>query len=224
MWKLTQNEKGRFFKLQIGKVKLLVTTRDGITPLEVEGIKGEPVNLKQIHSSRIFLVNEFFPRKGVMGDGLITGKKALPIGVKTADCYPVFIFDKNFRVVSVLHAGWRGTRLKIVYKAVKIIRDYLGIPPGNLVAAFGPGIGAENYEVGEDVARFFDVGVVRKDGKIFLDLFKENKRQLEDAGVREILPPPGDTFKDSSLFYSYRRDGKIKGLLWSIIEIGGEHG
>ncbi len=224
MWKLIETPEGRFFKLQTGKVKLLVTTKDGLLPLKTEGIKREPVNLKQIHSNRIFLINEYFPRSGVMGDGLITSKEALPIGVKTADCYPIFLFDKNFKVATVLHAGWRGTKSKIAEKAVRIIREIFSIEPENLVAAFGPGIGGENYEVGQDVAQFFDVGIIRKSGKIYLDLFEENRKQLEDAGVREIVPPPGDTYRDSELFYSYRRDGKIKGLLWSIIEIGGNHG
>ncbi len=224
MWKLVENSKGRFFRISTGGVKLFVTTKDGLAPLESEGIKGEPINLKQVHSNRVFLVTEHFPGNGVMGDGLITLKTFLPIGVKTADCYPIFLFDKNFKIAAVLHAGWRGTRLRIVEKALEIIHRVSNVAPEELIAAFGPGIGGENYEVGEDVAKFFDIGVIRKNGRIYLDLFEENKKQLRDAGVREIIPPPGDTYRDSEFFYSYRRDGKIKGLLWSIIVIGGNHG
>ena len=105
-----------------------------------------------------------------------------------------------------------------------MIKDLAGIEADTLIVAFGPGISGESYEVREDVARFFDVGIIRKDGKIFLDLVKENIKQARDCGVTKIVPPPGDTYSDEELFFSYRRENGNNGVMWSIIGLGGYHG
>ncbi len=222
-WQLVENSAGKYFRMKIGDTVLFVTTTDGFAPLRADGFKEKPVNLHQVHSDRVFIINRYFPQEGVDGDGLITFEKGLFVAVKTADCYPIFILDKDSKVASVVHAGWRGTKAEIARKAVRLIKKLRGIEPSNLIAVFGPGISGEHYEVGEDVARFFNHGLVRKDGRIFLDLLKENIAQLEEEGIEEFVPPPGDTYS-SPLFYSFRRERMIKGLMWSIIGIGGNHG
>ncbi len=223
-WKLVKNPKGRYFRIEKGDTELYITTKDGFDPLREDGFYHNPINLHQIHSDRIYIVNKYFPRSGVDGDGLITFEPGIYIAIKTADCYPIFVFDEDSKVASVVHAGWRGTAKRILKKAVRMIKDLAGIEAGKLIVAFGPGISGESYEIGEDVARFFDVGVIRKDGKIFLDLVKENVKQAEDCGINRIILPPGDTYLEENLFYSYRRENGNNGLMWSIIGLGGHHG
>jgi len=223
-WQLVKNSYGRYFKLVKGKTELYVTTKDGFAPLRKDGFTHDPINLHQIHSDRIYVVNKYFPHSGVDGDGLITFDPGLYIAIKTADCYPIFVFDEDSKVAAVVHAGWRGTAQKILMKAVKMIKDLAGINADKLIVAFGPGISGDNYEVGEDVAKYFDVGVVRRDGKIYLDLVKENIKQAEDCGISRIVFPPGDTYSEEDLFFSYRRENGNNSLMWSIIGLGGYHG
>lgn len=223
-WHLIENPRGKYFYLKYGNTELYITTKDGFEPLREDGFNHNPINLHQIHSDRIFVVNRYFPKSGVDGDGLITFEPGMYIAIKTADCYPIFIFDRDSNLASVVHAGWRGTAKQILKKAIKMIKDLAGIEADTLIVAFGPGISGESYEVREDVARFFDVGIIRKDGKIFLDLVKENIKQARDCGVTKIVHPPGDTYSDEELFFSYRRENGNNGVMWSIIGLGGYHG
>ena len=69
--------------------------------------------LNQIHSNKFFLIKKI-PKIKLMGDGAITSKKNIALGVLTADCAPVFIFDPIKKVIAVAHAGWRGAYKKII--------------------------------------------------------------------------------------------------------------
>jgi polyphenol oxidase len=108
------------------------------------------VGLRQVHSDIIHLV-EHATREPLAGDGLITRTPGLLLAVKTADCLPVLLADRQQRAVAVLHAGWRGTVKRIVEKAVGEFRRIFAIDPADVRAAIGPGIHACCYEVGEEV-------------------------------------------------------------------------
>jgi YfiH family protein len=85
----------------------------------------------------------------------VTSTPGLALTVVTADCLPVLLADPKRRVVAAVHAGWRGTLSRIVEKTVGVMRQRLGVDPGNVVAAFGPSIQACCYEVGEEVMEEF---------------------------------------------------------------------
>ena len=112
------------------------------------------ISLRQIHSSVIHAVGER-PRHILAGDGLITTRRGILLGVRTADCLPILLADKKRRAVGALHAGWRGTLARIAEKGVGEMRRQYGSRPRDLVAAIGPGIHRCCYGVGEEVREQF---------------------------------------------------------------------
>jgi polyphenol oxidase len=112
--------------------------------------------LKQIHSSLVRLAGANPDAAPCRGDGLITDRPGVLIGVQTADCTPVLVADRRRKVVAAFHAGWRGTVCRIVEKGIGRLRLEFGSRPEDLVAAVGPGIGACCYPVGEEVLSEFE--------------------------------------------------------------------
>lgn len=110
-----------------------------------------------------------------------------------ADCVPVLILDPRTPAVAVVHAGWRGTHQEVVSRAVAAMARAFGTRPHECQAAIGPSIGPCCYEVGPEVADAFagwasrnggTAGiVVRRHGRLYLDLWAANRRLLEVAGV-----------------------------------------
>ena len=74
-------------------------------------------------------------------DGLICSKKyKIPLSIQTADCVPIYIFDFKTEYYGIFHSGWRGTKNKIISKALNIfINDFKSIP-GNILIVIGPHI------------------------------------------------------------------------------------
>lgn len=124
------------------------------------------VTLKQIHSSLIRRVDgddAFASRESsvgqsllLKGDGLMTDRPGILLGIQTADCLPILVVDRKRRAVAVFHAGWRGTLQRIVEGGVGRMRLEFGSRPEDLVAAIGPGIGLCCYAVGDEVRREFE--------------------------------------------------------------------
>jgi len=113
------------------------------------------VTLRQIHSSYIHLVDRAFSEPPA-GDGMITNKRGLILGIQTADCLPILIADPANKAVGAFHAGWRGTLARIVEKGVGVMRMHYGSDPARLLAAIGPGIGGCCYNVGAEVQAEFE--------------------------------------------------------------------
>jgi YfiH family protein len=111
--------------------------------------------VRQIHSAHIYLVDRSSAQPWA-GDGMVTNKPGLVLGIQTADCLPVLIADPRNRAVGAFHAGWRGTLARIVEKGVGVMRMYFGSDPAHLVAAIGPGIGGCCYSVGAEVRDAFE--------------------------------------------------------------------
>ena len=84
-------------------------------------------------------------------DAVMTNESGICIGVSTADCIPVLIYDKAHHAVCAVHAGWRGTVARIVEKAVKAMALAYGTEPQDLQCAIGPGISLDAFEVGTDI-------------------------------------------------------------------------
>lgn len=106
--------------------------------------------LRQIHSSLIHEIRTV-ARKPVHGDGMVTARRGVLLGVKTADCLPILLADRRQRAIAALHAGWRGTLGRIVEKGVGEMRRRYDSRPDDLLAAIGPGIHRCCYQVGEEV-------------------------------------------------------------------------
>lgn len=156
------------------------------------------LRLRQIHSDRIYI------DETGEGDGIIITRPSVGL-IRTADCYPVVIFDEVSDIAGVFHSGWRGTELKIVSKGIKTMRD-LGCR--DLKAVIYPGIGFCCFEIGDElVGRFNAAGIKteNRDGRIFADLKSAIIEELGSGGVREVTDKSACTFCGGG-YFSYRRD------------------
>ena len=143
-----------------------------------------------------------------------------------ADCTPVIIYDFENKIAAVSHAGWRGTAGNIASKTVQKMKDEFGSKPKNLKSAIGPAISFCCYNVGEDVYRqlsqtvddFSGLYEVRQ-GNIYVDLKGINKRQLEEAGVKEIDVCPYCTVCNNELFFSYRKENATTNRNSAVIKL-----
>jgi len=128
--------------------------------------------LNQIHSNKFHFIgkNFKFKKKKLKGDALITNVKNIAIGVLTADCVPVLIYDKNLKIISAIHAGWKGAYIGIIKKVIKFLLKS-GSNSKDLIAVIGPGISQKNYEIQKEFKDKF----LKKDkqNKIFFKLIKK---------------------------------------------------
>lgn len=156
-------------------------------------------------------------------DAVMTVERGLCVGVSTADCIPVLLYDMERHAVCAVHAGWRGTVARIVQKAVAEMSKVFMTEPSMLRAVIGPGISLDCFEVGDEVYdRFvcegFDMGQmsVRKD-KWHIDLPKCNLMQLEEMGVdvANVLMSGICTYKSVKDYFSARRLGVRSGRIYS---------
>ena len=146
-------------------------------------------------------------------DALMTNEAGVCIGVSTADCIPVLLYDPIRRASCAIHAGWRGTVQRIVEKAVARMTEVFGSDPQNLIAQIGPGIHLESFEVGDEVYQTFEKEgfpmelISKKYEKWHIDLPECNRLQLVAAGIPEthIAVSPICTFQQSDTFFSARK-------------------
>lgn len=107
--------------------------------------------MRQVHGSVVW----HDPNIGLAGDALTTDRPGRLLAVRTADCVPILLAAESPRVVAAVHAGWRGTQLGIVGKAVGELRAHYGALPERVRAVLGPSIRACCYRVGEEVRQAF---------------------------------------------------------------------
>ena len=156
-------------------------------------------------------------------DAVMTDIRGVCIGVSTADCIPVVIYDSVHRVVCAIHAGWRGTVARIVEKSVQAMMTAYGSCPTDMTATIGPGISLDSFEVGDEVfeaflqAGFDMAAISRREQKWHIDLPECNRLQLLSAGVRpQAVTMSGIcTFKQTDDFFSARRMGINSGRIFT---------
>jgi hypothetical protein len=184
------------------------------------------LSLRQIHSDIIHIITDI-PRERKAGDAVLTNLPHLLLTIKTADCLPVLLLSVEKRAVGAVHCGWKSTSQRLLPKTVQVLKKHFGVDASALQAALGPCIGAECYEVGEDVWNVFkNRGFNSKgfrphplrEGKYLLDLRQVNRDQLIDAGVRteNILSVDICTSCSEDLL-SYRRNKKEAGRMLNFI-------
>ncbi len=171
------------------------------------------LTLFQVHSPDVAVATEPWKSKArPRADALVTRVEGLAIGVTAADCGPVLFVDPQARVIGAAHAGWKGA-LTGVLEATVAAMEKLGAERAGIVAAIGPLIRQQSYEVGAefierfveadaDNARFF-IPSARERHAMF-DLGGFIRTRLENAGVLMIDDVGIDTYADER-FYSYRR-------------------
>ncbi len=168
--------------------------------------------LNQIHSNKFFLIQNFkFSKKKLIGDALITDQKKIIIGILTADCAPVLIFDNKLKIISAIHAGWKGAYKGIIQKVIKEFKKR-GSESKNLIAAVGPCISQKNYEIQNDFKKKF-LKQSKKNkfffkkikNKTYFSLNKYVVSQLKEFGVKKIDIIDQDTYNQKNNFFSARR-------------------
>lgn len=154
-------------------------------------------------------------------DALISNKPGVFLAITVADCLPVFLFDPVTSSVAAVHIGWRGSKLRILGKALRAMADEFGVKAGDLISFMGPSARVCCYEVGGEVAVGFPENVLRRStsARVHLDLMQFNRNILLEAGVREtnIEVLHYCTICNGDLFHSYRREGKESGRMMGVI-------
>ncbi|MDD4489885.1 MAG: peptidoglycan editing factor PgeF [Paludibacter sp.] len=207
--------------------------------LLADQIKISPVKILipyQVHGTEIRKIDAEFMKSDIKEqakllhgiDALVTNIRGVCIGVTTADCVPVFLFDVSKQVVAVAHAGWRGTCAKIVSKTIHLMISEYNCKPENIQAVIGPSISMPAYQVGEELhTAFQEVGFpvdrifIRKETGLYLDLWKANELLLLNEGIinSHIAIAGRCTFTECELFFSARRLGIKSGRMLSGIYV-----
>lgn len=192
-----------------------------------EGLKDfDLLFLDQIHSDIIHVVDEILDER-LVGDAMLTKKKGVLLIIKTADCLPILIVDKEKRTVGAVHCGWKNTSQRLIQKVVKNMKEHFGCDASALLVAMGPCIGRNCYEVGEDLRQEFKRNGLsleafkrypNKKGKYLLDLKRANRLQLTEVGASESnISEVGLCTSCQEDLLSYRRDKERKGRMLSFI-------
>jgi YfiH family protein len=190
------------------------------------------VAVRQVHGTDVLVVGNHVPSREVLEQGwdaLITDEPGVCLTIKTADCVPVLLFDSVRRVIAAIHAGWRGTLAEIIPKTIETMRKRYGSLPRAMWVAIGPSAASCCYEVDEPVlSRLREVFpdwslVVREadDHRAKLDLRQLVRCQAEGVGVPALQISVADhcTICEPDLFYSYRREGSVRGTMISGIAL-----
>lgn len=192
----------------------------------------------QVHDTKLYTIDRSFMqlsgeerRKALEGiDGIITSLRGVCIGVSTADCVPVLLYNKEKHVAAAIHAGWRGTVAQIVKTAVEAIQKQFSIRAEELSAIIGPSIALASFEVGDEVfEQFKQAGfpmplIAEKfpakapyTEKWHLDLCEANRLQLLESGVKReyIHVAEIDTYQHADDYFSARRLGMKSGRIFT---------
>ena len=150
----------------------------------------------QVHSAEAVIADA--PRDPnlplIQADAIFTDKPEVTLYMRFADCVPIMLYDLKKGVIGLAHAGWLGTVRGMTTAAVTKMRTHYGSKPENILAAIGPSIGVDHYEVGADVIAKVQESfgsdaerlIETRDGKTHLDLWSANFIQLQKSGVEKI--------------------------------------
>lgn len=151
----------------------------------------------------------------IEADFVVTNLSNIGIGIATADCLPIILYDRSTHTIAAVHAGWQGTLAGIGPKVVKTMQQEFGCNPQYIKVFFGPCAQVGDYKVGPDfIARladcdFKDQVIIKKNGSTYFNLPLYNQILLEQTGIPKEafhLDYNVCTITDLS-FCSYRRDG-----------------
>jgi polyphenol oxidase len=177
--------------------------------------KNKLILMNQTHSNKVIEINKNNYKKKINADAVITRVKGLALGVVTADCVPIIIYDFNNQIVGCIHAGWKGAISGVINNTVNKIKKINS--KNKIFACIGPCIGKKSYEV--DLSFYKKFLSISEKNKIYFFEKKKNKKlfdlrkfvsdKLSELDV-EVDHVNLDTFKEKNNFFSYRRSCKLK--------------
>jgi polyphenol oxidase len=168
--------------------------------------------MNQTHSNDVVIVDEKNKKNlNFSCDALVSKIKGIALGVLTADCVPIILYDKRNKIIGVIHSGWKGAFSGIIENTINIFKS-LG-SKNEIYATIGPCIGLSSYEVKEDFFKIFikdnsknkKYFIAKSDKKFNFNLRKYVENKLKESGIKSIDNVNFDTFKENQNFFSYRR-------------------
>ena len=184
------------------------------------------VLMHQVHDVKVAVVDRGdMTRDELDGyDAMITNLPGVAIGVRSADCIPVLLYDPMKKVAAAIHSGWRGTVSKIIGKTVTKMQITYASQPSDILAFIGPGICVDCFQVGEEVAlKFkeadFEINSLWSfrgpktgngmEGGHHIDLKEACRQTLIESGLKNenIQITELCTYEDNHLLYSARKEG-----------------
>ena len=171
--------------------------------------------MHQTHSNKIIEITKNNYKKKIIADAMITKMKRVVLGVVTADCVPVILYDVKNEIIGCIHVGWKGAFLDIVKNAINKIKKLNS--NNKIYAGVGPCIGRKNYEVDFIFYKKF-ISKSYKNNKYFSKKNKYRKffnlrKFVTDKLLEfkvEVDQVDKDTFAERSNFFSYRRSRKLQ--------------
>lgn len=185
----------------------------------------------QVHSARVVVARA--PRPLDMpyqqADILLTDNPGVTLFMRFADCTPVLLYDPVRSAIGLVHSGWLGTVRAAARSAVEAMREHFGTRPGDLLAAIGPAIGPDHYEVGADViaqvrATFgaqAEGVLLERDRKVHFDLWRANQILLENAGAEHVEQSGLCTACHPGEWYSHRGESGRTGRFGALLALPG---
>ncbi len=192
----------------------------------------------QTHTTNVRLVTKEDAGKGTVRerdytdvDGLITNEPGLPLVTFYADCVPLYFADLKNKAIGLSHSGWRGTVGRMGEQTLKAMHEAFGTNPQDVIAAVGPSICGDCFEVGPEVVAEFANAFSKEQMKLlchagngdrsYIDLWKANRIVLEEAGIPEqnISVTNLCTRCNPDLLYSHRIMGAQRGNLAAVLMI-----
>jgi YfiH family protein len=164
----------------------------------------------QKHTDRVLVLqSDLAP---VTADAVVTQRKGILLGVRVADCVPILLYDRRESVIGAVHAGWRGTASQIIKKTVRTMVELFGTSPKDIMAAIGPSIRWQCYDVGSEVKEAVCEATgegkycMPEKDKYFIDLSSANRIQALSSGIPgENIWSSGECTRcNPDAFYSYR--------------------
>lgn len=168
-------------------------------------------------------------------DSLTTNLKGVCIGVSTADCIPILLYDKRHHATAAIHAGWRGTVARIAISTIREMQAVYDTQPEDITAIIGPGISLKNFETGNEVygqfkSKGFEMSSIacqypsrHEPGKLkwHINLPLCNQQQLLEAGIKKdnIAVSAICTYDQVNDYFSARRLGQASGRIYTGIII-----
>lgn len=187
-------------------------------------------SIKQVHGIEV-VQQPFVQDERPEADAVFTFEKHQVCSVMTADCLPILLTDSQGQFVAAIHAGWRSLAGGIIQQTMRAIEAEaairkLAIEPSECSAWLGPCISQSAFEVGQDVLSAFQVLLgeaaslrfrAAANGKYYADLAGLAEQLLNAQQVQKIARHGGCTYRDESLFFSYRRDKQTGRMLSGIV-------
>lgn len=181
-------------------------------------LPAEPIWLEQVHGKHV--VNANLP-ENITADASYSKSANKVCAVMTADCLPVLICNRQGNKVAAAHAGWRGLVDGVIEETIKSLDE----KHEDILVWLGPAIGAQVFEVGEEVRKVFIDDLAQSEmafkesraGHYFADIYLLARLRLSRLGVDAVYGGEYCTYTDADHFYSYRRDGKTGrqvSLIW----------